>query len=74
MNRTVRAIWGGINCRHWGNQDSQVKLLLAHGKDDAAGCFAKTVERLPSDWHVVGIDFPGHGLSDHPQNQVGDTN
>ena len=38
--------------------------------DDSAGCFTKTVERLPSNWHCVGLDFPGHGDSDFPKNQI----
>ena len=38
--------------------------------DDSAGCFTKTVERLPQNWHSVGLDFPGHGDSDFPKNQI----
>lgn len=39
-------------------------LLLLHGWLDNAGSFEPLFPWL-SDYHVIAVDFPGHGLSDH---------
>ena len=74
----VKCDWGRINVRIWPrlNQaaacssspaDCNKRLLLAHGYSDSVGCFSSVVDQLPSDWEIVGFDFPGHGDSDMPQ-------
>ena len=40
------------------------KVLLLHGWLDNAASFTDIIP-LMSDYHVVAIDWPGHGLSDH---------
>jgi len=41
-------------------------VLLLHGNSDHVHCWDWTVDHFPSDWSVVGFDFPGHGKSEMP--------
>lgn len=48
----------------WG--DEQLPPLLAlHGWLDNAGSFARLAPRLAASYHVIALDLPGHGHSDH---------
>lgn len=48
----------------WG--DEQLPPLLAlHGWLDNAGSFARLAPRLAASHHVIALDLPGHGHSDH---------
>ena len=66
----LKVLWGRINVRTWRPQVSKPgpKVLLAHGFSDSAGCFTEVVKRLPSDWNIAGLDFPGHGDSNLPDS------
>src|SRR5512135_2942994 len=47
----------------WG-EESQPKLLALHGWLDNAASFAALAPLLCGHFHIVAIDFPGHGRSD----------
>lgn len=66
----LKVLWGRINVRTWRPQVSKAgpKVLLAHGFSDSTGCFTEVVKRLPSDWNIAGLDFPGHGDSNLPDS------
>jgi len=54
---------------HW-QAESQIKILAVHGWLDNAESFSALAELLP-DYEIVGLDFPGHGHSDHrPQGEI----
>ena len=48
-------------------------MLLLHGDSDHVHCWDWTAERLPSNWSIVGYDFPGHGDSNFPENYYAPT-
>ncbi len=48
----------------WGNT-SKPKLLALHGWLDNAATYHHLAPRLAEHFHVVAMDFAGHGLSDH---------
>lgn len=48
----------------WGPPDGRPALAL-HGWLDNAGSFDRLIPLLPKDLHIIIVDFPGHGLSDH---------
>lgn len=49
--------------KHWGTEDGPPTLAL-HGWLDNAATFNYLAPLLPQ-LNLVGLDFPGHGLSDH---------
>ncbi|XP_014674300.1 PREDICTED: serine hydrolase-like protein [Priapulus caudatus] len=57
--------WGHIAAREWGDASSLTKVLCLHGWQDNANSFEPLVQYFPPGFHVVAIDFPGHGLSSH---------
>lgn len=45
--------------------DPRRLVVLAPGLGThAAGAWGPAVPHLPSDWHTIGVDLPGHGASD----------
>ena len=57
-----------IAAKIW-NEGQGLPILALHGWLDNAGSFDKLAPLIPH--HIVAIDFPGHGLSDHkPINSV----
>ena len=68
----LKVRWGQINVRTWRPHITKTgpKVLLTHGYLDSAGCFTDVVKNLPSDWNVVGFDFPGHGDSTSPESTI----
>ena len=68
----LKVRWGRINVRTWRPDKikSGPKVLLTHGYSDSAGCFTDVVKNLPSDWNVIGFDFPGHGDSTFPESTI----
>lgn len=40
-------------------------LLLLHGNASSAGSFSDLAASLDAYFHIVALDFPGHGQSDH---------
>jgi len=48
----------------WGEPDAP-PLVLVHGWLDNAASFALLAPRLAERFHVIAIDLPGHGHSDH---------
>jgi len=48
----------------WGEPDAP-PLLLLHGWLDNAASFATLAPRLASRFHVIALDLPGHGHSQH---------
>ncbi|KAG7298585.1 hypothetical protein JYU34_018227 [Plutella xylostella] len=57
------APWGRLALVSWG-QRSNPPVLLCHGYMDSAATFIPLVEKLPDTYYYVGVDLPGHGLSD----------
>lgn len=54
---------------HW-QGESDLKILAVHGWLDNSESFSGLAELL-SDHEIVGLDFPGHGHSDHrPQGEI----
>ncbi|SFW54012.1 alpha/beta fold hydrolase [Luteibacter sp. UNCMF366Tsu5.1] len=48
----------------WGQPDAP-PLLMVHGWLDNAASFALIAPRLADRFHVIALDLPGHGRSDH---------
>ncbi|XP_052745896.1 serine hydrolase-like protein [Bicyclus anynana] len=59
----INAKWGKIALISWGNPDGE-PVLLVHGRQDSAATFLPLLELMPADCHYVGLDLPGHGMSD----------
>ena len=61
----------GLNIRglSWGNAD-QPKILALHGWLDNAATYANLGAMLGDYYHVVAMDFAGHGLSGHRPDGV----
>ncbi len=53
-----------IAAKVWNNHNG-IPTLALHGWLDNAASFDKLAPLLP-DCHIIAIDLPGHGLSDHP--------
>ena len=54
----------------WGQPDAP-PLLMAHGWLDNAASFALLAPRLADRFHVIALDLPGHGRSDHlPESTI----
>lgn len=53
-----------LTSQRWGD-DSLPPLLALHGWLDNAGSFARLAPLLVARHHVVALDLPGHGHSDH---------
>jgi pimeloyl-ACP methyl ester carboxylesterase len=55
----------GLNyhCRVWGNPGAP-QIFLLHGFQDVSASWQFTVDALQAQWHVIGPDWRGYGLSD----------
>ncbi len=53
-----------LSSQRWGD-DSLPPLLALHGWLDNAGSFARLAPLLATRHHVIALDLPGHGYSDH---------
>jgi len=62
---------GGIrlHAAHWGEAGRPL-LVLLHGGGANVHWWDHVAPRLARDLHVVGLDFRGHGDSDHPEELV----
>lgn len=59
---------GRIGLTRWGSPDAAPVFLL-HGWMDCAAAWQLLVDRLPDDWPLLAIDWPGYGRSDrHDQH------
>ena len=56
--------WGSLVARARGPPAGQPCLLL-HGWLDNAGTWSALAPLLPPHLHLVALELPGHGLSDH---------
>jgi pimeloyl-ACP methyl ester carboxylesterase len=54
-----------LHATHWGNP-SAPELVLLHGGGANAHWWDHVAPRLSERFHVVALDFRGHGDSDHP--------
>lgn len=56
---------GGLryHIREWG-QVGAPPVVMVHGARDSSATFQFLVDAMESDWHVISIDWRGHGLSD----------
>jgi pimeloyl-ACP methyl ester carboxylesterase len=59
----------GIHLRvlHWGDSTAK-KLILLHGGGANAGWWSHLAPALASRFHVIALDFRGHGESDYPDD------
>jgi pimeloyl-ACP methyl ester carboxylesterase len=55
-----------LNVVHWGAA-GRAKVVLAHGGGANAGWWGRLAPRLADSFHVVALDFRGHGESDFPE-------
>jgi pimeloyl-ACP methyl ester carboxylesterase len=55
-----------LNALHWGDE-SRPKLVLLHGGGANAHWWDHLAPSLSERFHVVALDFRGHGDSDHPE-------
>lgn len=64
-NLTITTRAGEIAALEWGAGNSRLILAL-HGWLDNAASFCQLAPLLAEhDYHIIAIDFPGHGLSHH---------
>jgi pimeloyl-ACP methyl ester carboxylesterase len=61
---------GGALCWfEWGQaRADRPSLLLIHATGFHARCWDQVVAALPSDWHIVALEIPGHGRSFTPDD------
>ncbi len=59
---------GGVqlHAQHWGDLEGPIVVLL-HGGGANSHWWDHVAPRLARDFHVVALDFRGHGDSDHPE-------
>ncbi|WP_430392306.1 alpha/beta fold hydrolase [Dyella sp. 20L07] len=53
-----------LRAQMWGATNAP-PLLALHGWLDNAGSFARLAPLLARHWHLIALDLPGHGHSDH---------
>ncbi len=59
---------GGYHAHYRENGDANLPLLvLLHGFGDSFTTWEGWVEELKSQFHIISLDFPGHGLTRAPQ-------
>jgi pimeloyl-ACP methyl ester carboxylesterase len=58
-----------LHTLRWGD-DSLPPLILLHGGGANAHWWDHVAPRLATRFHVVALDFRGHGDSDHPETLV----
>ncbi|MGK0442728.1 MAG: pimeloyl-ACP methyl ester carboxylesterase, partial [Pseudohongiellaceae bacterium] len=57
-----------LAAKEW-HPDTSIKVIALHGWLDNANSFDELASRLPQ-CHIIALDSPGHGLSDHKQQQA----
>ncbi|KAH9392475.1 hypothetical protein TYRP_005554 [Tyrophagus putrescentiae] len=62
--------YGAIRGKVWSNSSCDgkqeiVRIIALHGWQDNCGTFDALIPKLPENYYIVAIDFPGHGLSSH---------
>lgn len=59
----------GLSGLRWGAESAPHRVLALHGWQDNAASFSALGQALqvsdPQHWHVLALDLPGHGESDH---------
>jgi pimeloyl-ACP methyl ester carboxylesterase len=55
-----------LHALHWGNPE-HAKLVLLHGGGANAHWWDHLAPRMAERFHVIALDFRGHGDSDHPE-------
>lgn len=58
-----------IHVRSWGDA-SAPPLVLLHGWMDCSAAFQFVVDALARPWHVLALDWRGHGLSAHAPDGI----
>lgn len=58
----------GLAAREW-HPNATIKIIALHGWLDNAGSFDVLAPLLP-DCHIIALDLPGHGQSDHKSSQA----
>ncbi|XP_074600998.1 putative serine hydrolase [Brevipalpus obovatus] len=62
----VPAGYGSIAVKEWGEKVNHHATMIAlHGWMDNCSTFDPLIECLTGDYHILGVDLPGHGLSSH---------
>ena len=63
-SRCERIALRGLTCnvRHWGAEGAP-RLFMLHGRQDASPTFQFVVDALKRGWHVIALDWRGHGAS-----------
>ena len=61
---TIQLAHLSLRAQRWGDT-SRPPLLALHGWLDNAGSFARLAPLLAERHHVIALDLPGHGHSDH---------
>ncbi|MEO6798338.1 MAG: alpha/beta hydrolase [Rhodanobacter sp.] len=61
---TIRLPQRSLRAQRWGD-DSLPPVLAVHGWLDNAGSFARVAPLLAARHHVIALELPGHGHSDH---------
>lgn len=57
------------HCRHWGNPDAPL-LIMLHGWMDVSASFQFVVDSLKADWHVIAPDLRGFGITTGPKTDA----
>lgn len=52
-----------VHVRDTGGSEGQPQMILLHGSNASLHTWEPLVARLRSDWRIVRIDLPGHGLT-----------
>lgn len=64
IDYSIRLPQSLLSAQRWGNE-SLPPLLALHGWLDNSGSFARLAPLLSTHFHVIALDLPGHGRSDH---------
>ena len=64
---TIRGLRSHV--RHWGRAGAP-KIVMVHGWMDVAASFQFVVDCLQGDWHVIGPDWRGFGLSERTHSDT----
>lgn len=71
IRKFVDTEFGQMHCRIAGKASGKNTLICLHQSPKSTREFIPFIERASSDRQVVGVDNPGHGESDVPENPVG---
>ena len=59
-----------VHYRDQGKADAQITLVLVHGFAASLHTWEPWVERLGTDYRIVSLDLPGHGLTRAPEGYL----